>query len=85
MQENRKDLQIEIPDEIRKLLDQSDPKLKEFVYFLAKEINSLKARLRIYENPHVPSSKQIVKEEKPVKEQKQIGAPRGHRGAKRRQ
>ena len=83
MQENRKDLQIEIPDEIRKLLDQSDPKLKEFVYFLAKEINSLKARLRIYENPHVPSSKQIVKEEKPVKEQKQIGAPRGHRGATR--
>ena len=77
------DRQVEIPEDIQKFLDRGDPKLKEFVCFLVERIRSLEARLRIYENPHVPSSKQIMKEVKIVKEPKPRGAPEGHRGATR--
>jgi len=78
------DWQVEIPDDIQKLLDRGDPKLKEFVGFLVERIKSLEARLRIYENPHVPSSKQIIKEVKVVRKPKPRGAPKGHEGATRK-
>lgn len=83
MQESRKDLQIEIPDEIRKLLDKSPPELRAFVNLLLERINSLEAHLKLYENPHVPSSKRVIKEVKIVKKPKKRGAPKGHRGATR--
>lgn len=82
----KEDWQIEIPDEIRKRLAK-DPELEVFVFSifntLLKRIKSLEARLRRYENPHVPSSKQIIKEAKPPNEPKPLGAPKGHRGATR--
>lgn len=74
--------QLEIPDEAKRFLDEH-PVLKSLFNAMLERIKSLEARLRRYESPHVPSSKQIIKEEKPVKEQKQIGAPKGHRGATR--
>jgi len=58
-----------------------DPELKAFVNALLERIKSLKARLRRYENPHVPSSKRIIKEMKIVREPKPRGAPEGHRGS----
>lgn len=51
---------------------------------LEKRIEELEARLRIYENPHVPSSKRIIREEKVVESTpKKRGAPEGHKGATR--
>jgi len=57
-----------------------DPEFGSFVNFLLERIKSLEARLRIYENPHVPSSKRIIKEVKVVKKPRKRGAPKGHRG-----
>lgn len=74
---------MEIPDEIQKELDEH-PKLNVLVNLLFERIKFLEKRLRIYENPHVPSSKQIIKEVKVVVEPKPRGAPEGHRGATRK-
>ena len=82
MQEKKENLEIKIPEGIGKRLDE-DPEAKEFVNFLLERIKQLEARLRKYENPHVPSSKQIIKEVKVAKEPKPRGAPKGHRGATR--
>lgn len=82
MQEKEENRQTEIPDVVRKLLDEY-PELKAFVNFLLERIKSLEARLRLYENPHVPSSKRVIKEVKIVKKPKKRGAPKGHRGATR--
>jgi hypothetical protein len=76
------DWQIEIPEKLRRRLD-ADLELKELFDFLLDKIRSLEARLRKHENPHVPSSKQIVKEPKAVREPKPRGAPEGHSGATR--
>ena len=58
--------------------------LKEENKKLKERIAELEKRLRIYENPHVPSSKRIIKEEKIIiRTQKKRGAPNGHKGATR--
>ncbi len=44
---------------------------------LEKENSDLKARLRAYENPHTPSSKQRFKQ-KPREPSGKLGAPKGH-------
>jgi len=44
---------------------------------LHKENAELKARLRVYENPHTPSSKKRFKE-KPERPSGKLGAPKGH-------
>lgn len=44
---------------------------------LKQRILSLEARLRAYENPHTPSSKQRFKQ-KPEKPSGRLGAPKGH-------
>jgi transposase len=74
---------LEIPAEVQKHLDEAPPEVKEWIYSLLERINYLEARLRAYENPHVPSSKRIIREAKPPKEQKPRGAPNGHEGATR--
>ncbi len=49
-----------------------------------KRIEELEARLHIYENSHVPSSKRIIREEKVTESPpKKRGAPEGHTGATR--
>jgi len=53
---------------------------------LKKKVDALEKRLRAYENPHMPSSKQIIKakiSEEPG-EPKKKGAPIGHDGATRK-
>lgn len=50
---------------------------------LEKRIAELEERLKIYEGPHTPSSKQIIKEVKVVKTPKKRGAPEGHQGTTR--
>jgi hypothetical protein len=50
---------------------------------LESKIVELDKRLRIYESPHVPSSKRIIKIVEPAKEPKKKGAPIGHTGTTR--
>jgi len=50
---------------------------------LRKAVEELKKHLLIYENPHMPSSRQIIKEKKEEKEPQKRGAPVGHEGATR--
>lgn len=58
-------------------------RLQKEIEALKKDNEEVKRRLRIYENPHMPSSKQIVKEKKEEKEPQKRGAPVGHKGATR--
>ena len=51
-----------------------------------ERIEKLERRLLLYESPHIPSSKRIIKEvvaEEP-KEPAKRGAPEGHKGATRK-
>ena len=57
--------------------------LKKENELLKKRIVELENHLKIYENPHVPSSKRIIKEEKIIRTQKKRGAPNGHKGVTR--
>ena len=57
--------------------------LKEKIKELDMRNKKLEARIRLYENPHVPSSKRIIKEKKIVKSSKKRGAPKGHKGVTR--
>jgi len=82
--------ELEIPAEVQKYLDEAPPVVRDFVYFLLdrvkalqRSVEALEARLRAYENLHVPSSKRIIREPKPKKERKPLGAPKGHPGATR--
>lgn len=58
--------------------------LEKIVEAQQKRIEELERRLRIYENPHVPSSKRIIKEPTPEKTPKKRGAPEGHAGTTRK-
>lgn len=57
---------------------------------ILQENEEIKKRLRFYENPHTPSSMQVVRKKKVKKPSenngaaKKRGAPRGHRGATRK-
>ncbi len=54
------------------------------VELLEKRIEDLEKRLMLYESPHIPSSKRIIKEKsEPPNEPKKKGAPIGHDGATR--
>ncbi len=50
---------------------------------LEAKIAEMDKRLQLYESPHIPSSKRIVKIAEPGKEPKQKGAPIGHKGTTR--
>lgn len=50
---------------------------------LESKIAELDKRLRTYENPHIPSSKRIIKVREPPKEPKKKGAPIEHKGTTR--
>lgn len=52
---------------------------------LEKRVEELEKRLQIYEHPHIPSSKRIIKEPEEPGEPKKRGAPEGHTGATRKQ
>ncbi|MEW6222230.1 MAG: IS66 family transposase [Candidatus Hadarchaeota archaeon] len=80
--QKKENQQVEIPEIVRKAIDEY-PELKPVFDFLLDKIRFLEARLRKYENPHVPSSKQIVKETKAPREPKPRGAPENHKGATR--
>src|SRR3989338_7936447 len=57
---------------------------KPLIAKLEKHIEELEKLLKLYESPHIPSSKRIIKtkdEEKPAKNR---GAPVGHRSATRK-
>lgn len=45
---------------------------------------TLEKRLRVYENPHIPSSKHVIREVKVKPPPKKRGAPNGHKGATRK-
>jgi hypothetical protein len=64
-------------------LQEENKKLREENKLLKERITELEKRLRIYENPHIPPSKQIIKEEKIVKIPRKKGAPKGHKGVTR--
>ncbi len=51
---------------------------------LRKKCEALEKKLRVYENPHIPSSKHIIREIKVKSEPKKRGAPEGHAGATRK-
>lgn len=50
---------------------------------LKDEITTLKRKLALYESPHIPSSKRIIREVAEPKEPAKRGAPEGHIGATR--
>jgi hypothetical protein len=52
---------------------------------LKKRVEELEKKLKLYESPHLPSSKRILKEKEEVKPPKKRGAPPGHKGATRKQ
>lgn len=58
-------------------------KLEKENEILKKLVEELYRRLRIYENPHMPSSRRIIREKKEEKEPQKRGAPAGHEGATR--
>lgn len=51
---------------------------------LRKRVDELEKRLRLYESPHIPSSKRIIKEPEEPREPMKRGAPEGHMGATRK-
>lgn len=51
---------------------------------LGKRIEELEKRLNIYESPHIPSSKQIIKQKREEPKEQKKGAPEGHKGATRK-
>lgn len=51
---------------------------------LAKQNRELEKMLKLYESPHIPSSKRIIRVVKKVREPKKRGAPNGHKGATRK-
>ncbi len=51
---------------------------------LIKKCEELEKRLRVYENPHIPSSKHVIREVKIKPPPKKRGAPNGHKGATRK-
>lgn len=52
----------------------------EKISFLEKEIEELKKRLNLYEHPHIPSSKRIIKQPEEPSTPRKRGAPKGHQG-----
>ncbi|MHB1901676.1 MAG: hypothetical protein ACYCSO_06365, partial [Cuniculiplasma sp.] len=56
--------------------------LKELNSSLSGEVETLKKRLLLYENPHTPPALQRFKP-KPVNPDEKRGAPKGHKGATR--
>ena len=87
-----------MPPEVRRYiekLEKENQELKTIVLNFEKresefkeKINELEKRLRIYENPHTPSSKQRFKGNKPNRnsssKKSHRGAPKGHKGATRK-
>lgn len=74
-------------DENRRLkeLEEENKRLKKEVNELRRKCGELEKRLRIYESPHLPSSKHIVKiVKKVVRKPEKRGAPKGHKGATRK-
>lgn len=51
---------------------------------LYAEVVELRKLVQILMSPHIPSSKQIIKEKEEPKEPKKLGAPEGHKGATRK-
>jgi len=74
---------IENQQKDNELLKKDNELLKKDNELLKKLVGELCRRLRIYENPHMPSSRQIIKEKKEEKEPQKRGAPEGHEGATR--
>lgn len=58
---------------------------QELIEKMAKQIRELEKKLKLYESPHVPSSKRLIKEKvaEAPREPKKRGAPIGHKGATR--
>jgi len=77
----------QLEDKISQLTAERDASFKRNQE-LEKEIETLRKRLHLYENPHTPpSAKKIQKADKPSSENipvpKKRGAPNGHKGATR--
>ncbi|TAL62017.1 MAG: hypothetical protein EPN85_03500 [Bacteroidetes bacterium] len=51
---------------------------------LRKKCEELEKRLMVYENPHIPSSKHVIREVKIKHPPKKRGSPEGHKGATRK-
>jgi hypothetical protein len=69
---------MNLPEALEKL-----EKLEQENRDLRKRCEQLEKRLRVYESPHVPSSKRIIKKAVVAKPKKKRGAPAGHKGATR--
>lgn len=65
-----------LPEAYVKQIFEENKKLKE-------RVATLENRLSLFESPHIPSSKHIIKEVREPKEPAKRGAPEGHRGATR--
>jgi len=66
-------------EELIEILIEKDKENQE----LRKRCEELEKRLKKYENPHIPSSKRMIRIIREIKEQKKRGAPKGHRGITR--
>lgn len=72
-----------LKDKIKELENENE-RLKEESEKLKKESDKIKRLLAFFQNPHMPSSKQLLKKKVEPKEHKKIGAPKGHKGATRK-
>lgn len=58
--------------------------LEKEIKILKKSHEEFEKLLKLYESPHIPSSKRIIKTKKEEKPEKKRGAPVGHRGTTRK-
>lgn len=80
LEEKNKEKETRIIELSKKELIKLVIKKEEQIAELRERCEELEKRLRIYENPHIPSSKHIIKTVKIVRKPRKRGAPKGHKG-----
>jgi transposase len=75
---------VQEKDKHIKQLEEENAILKKENEELKEKCKDLEKRLRVYENPHIPSSKQIMNVVGVVRTPKKRGAPEGHKGFTRK-
>lgn len=68
----------------KETLEQEIGELRKENRDLREKCEELEKKLRVYENPHIPSSKHIIRKIQVKSEPKKRGAPKGHKGATRK-